>query len=287
MKTPKRLEPLLEDGLIDEVIAQLKSGKEATVYLVRCAGELRCAKVYKDAHHRSFKQASTYREGRKVKSSRAARAMEKGSRFGKQELEEAWQNSEVNALYRLADAGVRVPTPHGCFDGVLIMDMVSDGHGRPAPRLSEVAFTPEEAVACHDQLIREVVRMLCAGLVHGDLSEYNILIDPKGPVIIDLPQAVDAAGNNNAFTMLERDVQNLAEYFGQFAPELLDTRYAKEIWALYESGELVPDSHLTGEFEEDEEPADLDDLLREIMDAKDEEERRKAAAAAGEEGDDY
>ncbi|HCT40570.1 MAG TPA: serine protein kinase RIO, partial [Moraxellaceae bacterium] len=201
MKTPKRLEPLLEDGLIDEVIAQLKSGKEATVYLVRCAGELRCAKVYKDAHHRSFKQASTYREGRKVKSSRAARAMEKGSRFGKQELEEAWQNSEVNALYRLADAGVRVPTPHGCFDGVLIMDMVSDGHGRPAPRLSEVAFTPEEAVACHDQLIREVVRMLCAGLVHGDLSEYNILIDPKGPVIIDLPQAVDAAGNNNAFTM--------------------------------------------------------------------------------------
>ncbi|MDO8267676.1 MAG: PA4780 family RIO1-like protein kinase [Moraxellaceae bacterium] len=287
MKTPKRLEPLLEDGLIDEVIAQLKSGKEATVYLVRCAGELRCAKVYKDAHHRSFKQASTYREGRKVKSSRAARAMEKGSRFGKQELEEAWQNSEVNALYRLADAGVRVPTPHGCFDGVLIMDMVSDGHGRPAPRLSEVAFTPEEAVACHDQLIREVVRMLCAGLVHGDLSEYNILIDPKGPVIIDLPQAVDAAGNNNAFTMLERDVQNLAEYFGQFAPELLDTRYAKEIWALYESGELVPDSHLTGEFEEDEEPADLDDLLREIMDAKDEEERRKAAAAAEEEGDDY
>lgn len=287
MKTPKRLEPLLEDGLIDEVIAQLKSGKEATVYLVRCAGELRCAKVYKDAHHRSFKQASTYREGRKVKSSRAARAMEKGSRFGKQELEEAWQNSEVNALYRLADAGVRVPTPHGCFDGVLIMDMVSDGHDRPAPRLSEVAFTPEEAVACHDQLIREVVRMLCAGLVHGDLSEYNILIDPKGPVIIDLPQAVDAAGNNNAFTMLERDVQNLAEYFGQFAPELLDTRYAKEIWALYESGELVPDSRLTGEFEEDEEPADLDDLLREIMDAKDEEERRKAAAAAEEEGDDY
>ncbi len=287
MKTPKRLEPLLEDGLIDEVISQLKSGKEATVYLVISGGVLRCAKVYKDAHHRNFKQASTYREGRKVKSSRAARAMEKGSRFGKQELEEAWQNSEVSALYRLADAGVRVPTPHGCFDGVLIMDMVSDGHGRPAPRLSEVSFTPEEAVACHDQLIREVVRMLCAGLVHGDLSEYNILIDPQGPVIIDLPQAVDAAGNNNAFAMLERDVQNLAEYFGQFAPELLDTRYAKEIWALYESGELVPDSHLTGVVEEDETPADLDSLLREIMDAKDEEERRKAAAAQEEGDDDY
>ncbi|MFP5430032.1 MAG: PA4780 family RIO1-like protein kinase [Gammaproteobacteria bacterium] len=286
MKTPKRLEPLLEDGLIDEVVSQLKSGKEATVYLVRCGGVLRCAKVYKDAHHRSFKQASTYREGRKVRNTRDARAMEKGSRFGKQELEEAWQNAEVSALYRLADAGVRVPQPHGCFDGVLLMDMVSDGHGHPAPRLSEVPFTPEEAVACHDQLVREVVRMLCAGLVHGDLSEYNILIDPKGPVIIDLPQAVDAAGNNNAFAMLERDVRNLAEYFGQFAPELLDTRYAKEIWAIYEAGELVPDSHLTGEFEEDEAPADLDDLLREIMDARDEEERRKAAASQ-EEGDDF
>lgn len=277
MKTPKRLEPLLEDGLIDEVVAQLKSGKEATVYLVRCGAVLRCAKVYKDAHHRNFKQASMYREGRKVRNTRDARAMEKGSRFGKQEQEEAWQHAEVSALYRLADAGVRVPTPHGCFDGVLLMDMVSDGHGRPAPRLSEVSFTPEEAVACHHQLVHEVVRMLCAGLVHGDLSEYNILIDPKGPVIIDLPQAVDAAGNNHAFTMLARDVQNLADYFGQFAPELLDTRYAKEIWALYESGELTPESHLTGEFEEDEAPADLDSLLREIMDARDEEERRKAA----------
>ena len=284
MKTPKRLEPLLEDGLIDEVVAQLKSGKEATVYLVRCGGVLRCAKVYKDAHHRSFKQASTYREGRKVRNTRDARAMEKGSRFGKQELEEAWQNAEVSALYRLAAAGVRVPQPHGCFDGVMLMDMVSDGHGRPAPRLSEVAFTPEEAIACHHQLVHEVVRMLCAGLVHGDLSEYNILIDPKGPVIIDLPQAVDAAGNNHAFSMLARDVQNLADYFGQFAPELLDTRYAQEIWDLYESGELTPDSHLTGEFEEDETPADLDSLLREIMDARDEAARRQAAE---EQGDDY
>jgi RIO kinase 1 len=283
MKTPKRLEPLLEDGLIDEVVAQLKSGKEATVYLVRCGGVLRCAKVYKDAHHRNFKQASTYREGRKVRNTRDARAMEKGSRFGKQELEEAWQNAEVSALYRLADAGVRVPKPHGCFDGVMLMDMVSDGHGRPAPRLSEVAFTPEEAIACHHQLVHEVVRMLCAGLVHGDLSEYNILIDPKGPVIIDLPQAVDAAGNNHAFTMLARDVQNLADYFGQFAPELLDTRYAQEIWDLYESGELTPDSHLTGEFEEDETPADLDSLLREIMDARDEAARRQAAEEQGDE----
>lgn len=279
MKTPKRLEPLLQDGLIDEVLGQLKSGKEATVYLVRSKGVTRCAKVYKDAHHRSFKQATAYREGRKVKSSRAARAMEKGSRFGKQELEDAWQNAEVSALYRLADAGVRVPVPYGCFDGVLLMEMVNDGNGHPAPRLSEVEFTPDQARDCHLRLVREVVRMLCAGLVHGDLSEYNILMDPQGPVIIDLPQAVDAAGNNHARPMLERDVDNLRHFFGQFAPELIDTRYGKEIWALYEAGELTPDSELTGEFEEDETPADLDDLLREIMDVREEEERRREREA--------
>lgn len=283
MKTPKRLEPLLHDGLIDEVISQLKSGKEATVYLVRSKGALRCAKVYKDAHQRSFRQATAYREGRKVKSSRVARAMEKGSRFGKQELEEAWQNAEVSALYRLADAGVRVPVPYGCFDGVLLMEMVSDADGRPAPRLSEVDFTPDEARHCHQQLLREVVRMLCAGLVHGDLSEFNILMDPKGPVIIDLPQAVDAAGNNHARPMLERDVQNLANFFGQFAPELPGSRYGQEIWLLYESGELTPASELTGEVEEDDTPADFDSLLREIMDAREEAERRREREAAGDE----
>lgn len=279
MKTPKRLEPLLEDGLIDEVLAQLKSGKEATVYLVRSKGQVRCAKVYKDAHHRSFKQATAYREGRKVKNSRDARAMEKGSRFGKQELEEAWQNAEVSALYRLAAAGVRVPVPYGCFEGVLLMEMVDDGEGHPAPRLGEVDFTAAEARDCHQRLVREVVRMLCAGLVHGDLSEFNILMDPQGPVIIDLPQAVDAAGNNHAQGMLQRDVDNLRHYFGQFAPELLETRYGQEIWALYEAGELTPDCPLTGEFEEDETPADLDALLREIMDVRDEEERRRAREA--------
>lgn len=281
MKIPPRLEPLMQDGLIDEVVSQLKSGKEATVYLVRSAGVLRCAKVYKDAHHRSFKQAATYREGRKVRNTRDARAMEKGSRFGKQETEAAWQNAEVSALYRLAEAGVRVPTPHGCFDGVLLMDMVADAKGNPAPRLSEVSFTPDEAFDTHAQLLTEVVRMLCAGLVHGDLSEYNILVDSKGPVIIDLPQAVDAAGNNHARAMLERDVENLANFFGQFAPELLETDYGREIWDIYESGELTPDSILTGEVEEDDTPADLESLLREIMDAREEAERRAAREAAG------
>ncbi|MGH8494108.1 MAG: PA4780 family RIO1-like protein kinase [Moraxellaceae bacterium] len=285
MKIPKRLEPLIHDGLIDEVIGQLKSGKEATVYLVRSKGVLRCAKVYKDAHHRSFKQAATYREGRKVRNTRDARAMEKGSRFGKQELEDAWQNAEVSALYRLAEAGVRVPTPYGCFDGVLIMDMVADAAGQPAPRLSEVAFSHEEALETHDILVREVVRMLCAGLVHGDLSEYNILMDTKGPVIIDLPQAVDAAGNNHARAMLERDVGNLALFFGQFAPELLDSRYGPEIWLIYESGELTPDVELTGIVEEDDTPADLDSLLREIMDAREEEERRREREAAADSDD--
>ncbi len=282
MKIPPRLEPLIQDGLIDEVVSQLKSGKEATVYLVRSKGVLRCAKVYKDAHHRSFKQAASYREGRKVRNTRDARAMEKGSRFGKQETEAAWQNAEVSALYRLAAAGVRVPTPHGCFDGVLLMDMVADSEGNPAPRLSEVSFTPDEAFDTHAQLLTEVVRMLCAGLVHGDLSEYNILVDSRGPVIIDLPQAVDAAGNNHARAMLERDVENLANFFGQFAPELLETDYGREIWDIYESGELTPDSILTGAVEEDDTPADLESLLREIMDAREEAERRAAREAEGE-----
>lgn len=275
MKTPKRLQPLVEDGLVDEVLRQLMSGKEATVYVVRSGGEIRCAKVYKDAAQRSFRQASTYQEGRKVKNSRQARAMEKGTRYGRKVAEEAWHNAEVDALYRLAAAGVRVPTPHLCFEGVLLMELVVDAEGNAAPRLNDVALSPEQAVAFHDALIEQVILMLCAGVVHGDLSEFNILVDADGPVIIDLPQAVDAAGNSEASAMLERDVDNLAFYFGQFAPALNGTQYGKEIWALYQAGLLHPGVKLTGQVAVDDTPVDVDAVLAEVEDVILEEEARQ------------
>jgi RIO kinase 1 len=275
MKTPKRLQPLVEDGLVDQVLRQLMSGKEATVYVVQCGDAIRCAKVYKEANKRGFHQAVHYTEGRRVKNTRQARAMGKGSRYGRQEQEAAWQSHEVDALYRLAAAGVRVPQPYNFHEGVLLMELVADADGNPAPRLNDLALTPEQARAFHAMLIREVVRMLCAGIVHGDLSEYNVLVDSVGPVVIDLPQAVDAAANNNASRMLERDVANLATYFGQFAPELLATDYGKEIWALYESGELLPDSPLSGQFKRSEKAVDLNDVIKVIDAAREEDAIRR------------
>jgi RIO kinase 1 len=277
MKTPKRIEPLIEDGMIDEVVRPLMSGKEASVYIVRCGDELRCAKVYKEANKRSFRQAAEYQEGRKVRNSRDARAMAKGSKYGRKGQEDAWQNAEVAALFRLAAAGVRVPKPYDFLDGVLLMELVDDGEGDAAPRLNDVDLSPEDAREFHAFMIGEIVKMLCAGLVHGDLSEFNVLLAPDGPVIIDLPQAVDAAGNNHAFSMLERDVGNMAEYFGQFAPELRYTRYAKEMWALYEAGELTPDAQLTGEFVEPDDAADIDAVMREIAATLADKARRDAA----------
>ena len=282
MKTPKRIEPLVEDGLVDEVIRPLMSGKEASVYVVRCGSELRCAKVYKEANKRGFRQAAEYQEGRKVRNSRDARAMAKGSKFGRKSQEENWQNAEVSALYRLASAGVRVPKPYDFLDGVLLMELVTDADGDVAPRLNDVELLPEDAREFHAFMIDEIVKMLCAGLVHGDLSEFNVLLGPDGPVIIDLPQAVDAAGNNHAFRMLERDVGNMAAYFGQFAPELKYKKYAKEMWALFEEGKLTPSTVLTGEFNDPEKHADVDSVMREIKAALAEEARRQALLHAEE-----
>ena len=272
MKVPKRLKPLVDDGMVDEVLYQLMSGKEAQVYVVRCGDQLRCAKVFKEAQKRSFKQAVEYQEGRKVRNSRRARAMSKKTRYGQKEQEDAWLNAEVDALYRLAGAGVRVPEPLGFVDGVLLMELVTDEDGRAAPRLDDVTLTPEQALDYHGRVIGEIVRMLCAGLIHGDLSEFNVLLDSQGPVIIDLPQAVNAAGNNNAERMLERDVDNMRRYFGRFASELLDTDYGREIWSLYESGKLHPDSKLTGHYRQDNRSADVGEVMA-VIDAAREEER--------------
>ncbi len=274
MKVPARLQPLLEDGLIDEVLTQLMSGKEAQVYIVRCGTERRCAKVFKEATNRSFKQAVQYQEGRSVRNSRRARAMSKKTKYGQKEQESAWLNAEVDALRRLDAAGVRVPQPISFVDGVLLMELVQDAQGHAAPRLGDLQHTPEQARDYHSRIITEIVRMLCAGLVHGDLSPFNVLVDPDGPVIIDLPQAVDAAGNNSAAMMLERDVANMRVWFGQFAPELLTTDYGKEIWALYQAGNLTPDSLLTGIVAEDTTITDIRELMLVIENAKEEEAAR-------------
>ena len=283
MKAPKRLQVLIEEGLIDTVVRQLMSGKEAEVFVVRIGNETRCAKVYKEATNRSFRQAVDYTENRKVKNTRQARAMAKGTKFGREAQEAAWQSSEVDALYRLADAGVRVPKPYNFFEGVLLMELVTDANGDAAPRLNDVQFTPEEARKHHATLLVEVVRMLCAGVVHGDLSEFNILLASHdgvdGPVIIDLPQAVDAAGNNHAERMLLRDVGNLRDFFGQFAPELLTTHFGPEIWALYQRGALDPETPLTGRFVPAAKAADVGGVLREIDDARAEEAARRLRMA--------
>lgn len=276
---------MLEDGIIEEVVRQLKSGKEASVYVVRCGAEIRCAKVYKDLAQRSFQQRAQYQEGRKVRGSRDARAMSKSTRYGRKQQETAWKNTEVDALYQLVAAGVRVPQPYGFFNGVLLMELVTDAEGQSAPRFGEVALSPELAVEYHRFLIGQIVRMLCSGLIHGDLSEFNVLVGAHGPVIIDLPQAVNAAGNNNAFAMLERDVTNITATLGRFAPELLTTQYAAEMWTLFELGELKPETPLTGIFVKDETAADVEEVMGAIDEAREgaiHRQRAREAALAGE-----
>ena len=282
MKTPTALQALIDDGVIDEVLRPLKSGKEAAVYVVRSGDDVRCAKVYKDMAQRSFQQRVQYQEGRKVRGSREARAIGKATKYGRKQQETAWKNAEVDALYLLRDAGVRVPEPYGYYHGVLVMELVTDAAGFSAPRLGEVELTPEEAREFHAVLMRQVVRMLCCGLIHGDLSQYNVLVGPDGPIVIDFPQVVSAAGNNAARRMLLRDVNNLTESLGRWAPDLLDTWYGEEIWAIFEAGALQPDTPLTGAFEHDEREADLDSVRDAINDARQEalirQQGREAAA---------
>jgi len=276
MKVPKRIQPLVDDGLVDEVLNQLMSGKEATVYRVRCGDTIRCAKVYKEANKRSFKKAAQYQEGRKSRNSRRARAMEKGSKFGKNQQEEAWQNAEVEALYTLAEHGVRGPQPFGCFDGVLLMELITDENGDVAPRLIDIIMSAEQAIEDHALMMIYIMRMLCAGIVHGDLSEFNVLVDAYGPVVIDLPQAVDASANNNAKTMLLRDVNNITTYYTQYVPELAQTKFGEEMWALYEAGELNANSKLTGQYKESTQAADVANVLNEIKAAFEQEQDRLA-----------
>ena len=283
MKPPHGLQPLIDDGIIDDVVRPLKSGKEAAVYVVRSGDDVRCAKVYKDMAHRSFQQRVQYQEGRKVSSSREARAIGKGSKYGRKQQEVAWKNAEVDALYQLREAGVRVPEPFGYFHGVLVMELVTDADGLSAPRLGEVDLSADDARQYHRILVQQVVLMLCAGLIHGDLSPYNVLVGPDGPVVIDFPQVVSAAGNNAARTMLLRDVNNLTAYLGRSAPELLDTWYGEEMWALLQAGELRTDTELTGLFEPDESEIDLDSIRQSINDAREEMLIRQQGREAAEE----
>ena len=274
MKIPKRFNSLIEDGLVDEVLSQLMSGKEATVYIVRCGESICCAKVYKEASKRSFKKAVLYQEGRKVRNTRRARAMAKSSKFGRKQQQEIWHNAEVDALYLLASAGVRVPEPYGCYDGILLMELITDAEGYVAPRLNDVEISAEIAREDHIIMMNYIKLMLCAGVIHGDLSEFNVLLDEHGPVIIDLPQAVNASTNNNAQSMLIRDVDNITNYYAQFAPDLTKTQYAQEMWELFENGELTPESELSGLYEENQNEADVDLVLLEIKEAFKEEQQR-------------
>ncbi|MBU2886224.1 serine protein kinase RIO [Gilvimarinus agarilyticus] len=284
MKVPKRLQPLVDDGLISEVLSRLMSGKEADIFIVRCGDTIRCAKVYKDAAKRSFKKAAEYQEGRSVRSGRRARAMSKRSSYGRQQQEEVWQNAEVSALARLAKAGVRVPETYGCVDGVLLMELVTDDEGDVAPRLDDVVLTEEQALEDHELMMHYIKLMLCEGLVHGDLSEFNVLLDAYGPVVIDLPQAVDAAANNNAQAMFTRDVEKITEYYAEFAPQLSNTDYAREMWALFAEGELTPETPITGIYHVEEEDPDVDAVLEEIkaVIAENEEEQARIRRVTGE-----
>ncbi len=264
MKIPKRIEPLVEEGLVDSVICQLMSGKEAMVYVVRCGSDIRCAKVYKETNKRNFRQSISYTEGRRVRSSRRARAMQRRSDFGRMAQKEAWQSTEVDTMSHLATVGVQTPKYYNFFEGVLLMELITDSDGNVAPRLNDLILTAELARTYHDFLIGQIVRMLCHGIVHGDLSEYNVLVGNQGPVIIDFPQAIFAASNNSTQRILKRDIDNVTAYLSRFAPELACTDYGSEIWSLYQRGKLHLEAKLTGNTREKIKPVDVSSILNAV-----------------------
>ena len=237
------LEQLLEDGVIDEVVARLKSGKEADVWLVRHGEQVLAAKVYKDRNFRSFKNNSGYKEGRAVRNSRTQRAMDKGSRFGQAAAEDAWKSAESDALHKLHAQGVRVPAPVLFYEGILLMHLVHDGEGNAAPRLIDAIIPPEQAAGLYQDLRTQAIKMLCADLIHGDLSAYNVLLGAAGPTIIDFPQVVSAAQNSTAESFFKRDIENLRGFFAGL-DRTLETKTAgdaHEIWHAYVRRDLAPD----------------------------------------------
>ena len=277
MRVPDRLEPLLAHGVIEEVLRPLMSGKEAEVFLVVADGEERVAKVYKNAQFRSFQHRAEYTEGRGVRSSREQRAMNKRSKHGRSKTEDAWRSAEVDAIQLLRGAGVRVPEPFAFTEGVLVMELVKGVDGEPAPRLVDTHFSEEEATEVFHVLLREVVKMLCAGIIHADLSDFNVLMSADGPVIIDFPQAIDPARNQGARKMLVRDVKNLTSFLGRFAPKLRKTEYGPEMWDLYERSDLFPDTELTGKYEGKKGTADVSSLLEDILAVEQEARERREA----------
>lgn len=279
MLIPDPLRDLLEQGTVRQVLRQLKSGKEASVYVVEAEGGLCAAKVYKRLEARNFRRRDDYVEGRRSADSREQRAMDRGSRFGRRKREESWQNAECDAMRRLFAGGVRIPRPYANHDGVLLMDLVRDASGAPAPQIAAGRYDRVRALALHRAVMHQVAAMLRCGLVHADLSEFNILAAADGPVIIDLPQAVDAAANPQAKRLLLRDVANITRFFGRFAPDLRRTAYGDEMWLLHQNGDLRPETVLTGRFQAAREAVDARLVLQAIEDAKRDAARREEVRA--------
>ena len=264
MRVPESLIPLLDQGIIQEVVRPLMSGKEAQIYLVVSDDQLRVAKVYKTANNRSFHQRAEYTEGRAVRNSRTRRAMGRRSSFGRSQDEAAWRTAEVEIIYRLHGAGLLVPEPYNYIDGVLLMELITGMDGDPAPRLADVSLDPESARLVFTTLLSQVVGMLCVGVVHGDLSEFNVLLGQYGPVVIDFPQAVDPAHNQNARKLLVRDLDNLQLLLTHSVPGSRRLPYGQELWALYTKDNLTPDTQLTGRYRPPKRKANTESVLYEV-----------------------